>query len=455
MFLALGVGAWSAGDLPCSSPTPSSRPCCSSSAGVVIEALDDEHDIFKMGGLRTRLPVAFWTFLIGAAALAALPIVTAGFYSKDLIIDRALQSTEGGFWLWIAGIVGSLLTGLYAFRAVFVVFFGPARTEPRAGFRTGLAVRLPLFVLALLAIVGGLIDIPRGWAHLQKLDDFLAPVLPAAPLRHGGLAGDLWTTVRAGRRRPGRHRPRLAALRAPPAAWRPRPAPRSPRATSWAAGASTGSTATPSRCRSCGSRHVSRNDLFEPPVDAIAAPGARRLARPVGHPERPRALVSCSSSASASRSACCWWCCDDPASCRCSPGPSSPASPPGSPAAAGPTLARWVSALAMAAGLVAVVVEWIVKAPDFSLSGHGPFVASVHVAWVPQLGISFFVAADGLSLLMVTLLLRPRPAGRAVVVARASPNGSASSISCCSGRSPAWSACSPPSTCSSSTSSSR
>ena len=131
--------------LPCSSPTPSSRPCCSSSAGVVIEAMDDEHDIFKMGGLRTRLPFAFWTFLIGAAALAALPIVTAGFYSKDLIIDRALQSTEGGVWLWVAGLVGSLLTGLYAFRAVFVVFFGPVRTEPRPGFRTGLAVRLPLY----------------------------------------------------------------------------------------------------------------------------------------------------------------------------------------------------------------------------------------------------------------------------------------------------------------------
>src|ERR1035437_9154907 len=55
------------------------------------------------------------------------------------------------------------------------------------------------------------------------------------------------------------------------------------------------------------------------------------------------------------------------------------------------------------AGLVAVIVEWIAKAPDFSLTGHGPFVASVHVAWVPQLGISFFVALDGLSLLLVAL----------------------------------------------------
>ncbi len=193
MFLALGVGAWSAGIFMFITHA-FFKALLFLSAGVVIDALDDEHDIFRMGGLRTRLPVAFWTFLIGAAALAALPIVTAGFYSKDLIIDRALQSTQGGFWLWLAALVGSLLTGLYAFRAVFVVFFGPSRTEPRAGFRAGLAVRLPLIVLAVLAIGGGLIDIPRGWAHLQKLDDFLAPVLPAATLRHGGLAAAFWTT---------------------------------------------------------------------------------------------------------------------------------------------------------------------------------------------------------------------------------------------------------------------
>jgi len=197
MFLALGVGAWSAGVFMFITHA-FFKALLFLSAGVVIDALEDEHDIFKMGGLRTRLPFAFWTFLIGAAALAALPIVTAGFYSKDLIIDRALQSTEGGVWLWLAALAGSLLTGLYAFRAVFVVFFGEARSDPRLDFRAGWAVRLPLYVLAALAVIGGLIDIPRGWAHLQKLDDFLAPVLPAAPLRHGGLAGALWTTFLPG-----------------------------------------------------------------------------------------------------------------------------------------------------------------------------------------------------------------------------------------------------------------
>jgi NADH-quinone oxidoreductase subunit L len=272
MFLALGVGAWSAGIFMFITHA-FFKALLFLSAGVVIEAMDDEHDIFKMGGLRTRLPVAFWTFLIGAAALAALPIVTAGFYSKDLIIDRALQSTEGGLWLWIAGIVGSLLTGLYAFRAVFVVFFGPVRTEPRPGFRTGLAVRLPLFVLAFLAIAGGLIDIPRGWAHLQKIEDFLAPVLPVTPLRHGGLASALWTTFVPG----------IVALAGIGLAWllyERRRQQAAEAATSAAARYFLGGWGFDWLYRYAFEvpflwfAHVSRNDLFEPPVDAVA-----RLAR--------------------------------------------------------------------------------------------------------------------------------------------------------------------------------
>ena len=272
MFLALGVGAWSAGIFMFITHA-FFKALLFLSAGVVIEAMDDEHDIFKMGGLRTRLPVAFWTFLIGAAALAALPIVTAGFYSKDLIIDRALQSTEGGFWLWIAGIVGSLLTGLYAFRAVFVVFFGPVRTEPRPGFRTGLAVRLPLFVLAFLAIAGGLIDIPRGWAHLQKIEGFLAPVLPVTPLRHGGLASALWTTFVPGV-------VALAGIGLAFLLYERRRQQAAEAATSAAARYFLGGWGFDWLYRYAFEvpflwfAHVSRNDLFEPPVDAVA-----RLAR--------------------------------------------------------------------------------------------------------------------------------------------------------------------------------
>ena len=99
MFLALGVGAWSAAIFHFVT-----HACFKAllflSAGVVIQALDDEHDIFRMGGSRKALPWAFWTFLIGAASLSALPFVTAGFYSKDLILLGAWASPQGGHLLW-------------------------------------------------------------------------------------------------------------------------------------------------------------------------------------------------------------------------------------------------------------------------------------------------------------------------------------------------------------------
>ena len=74
--------------------------------------------------------MAFWTFLIGSASLAALPIVTAGFYSKDLILFEAWSSVLGGPWLWLAGLVGALLTSVYIFRMVFLAFFGDLQRRP-------------------------------------------------------------------------------------------------------------------------------------------------------------------------------------------------------------------------------------------------------------------------------------------------------------------------------------
>ena len=73
---------------------------------------------------------SFWTFLIGSASLAALPVVTAGFYSKDLILFEAWSSVLGGPWLWLAGLVGALLTSVYTFRMVFLTFFGDLQRRP-------------------------------------------------------------------------------------------------------------------------------------------------------------------------------------------------------------------------------------------------------------------------------------------------------------------------------------
>ena len=94
MFLALGVGAWSAAIFHFMTHA-FFKALLFLAAGIVINALHDEHNIFHMGGLRTRLPVAFWTFLIAGCSLAGLPLVTAGAYSKDRIIWGAWSAGNG------------------------------------------------------------------------------------------------------------------------------------------------------------------------------------------------------------------------------------------------------------------------------------------------------------------------------------------------------------------------
>jgi len=175
MFLALGVGAWSAAIFHFMTHA-FFKALLFLAAGVVIVELEDEHDLFRMGGLRRELPVAFWTFLIGAASLSALPVVTAGFYSKDLILFDAWSSTRGGPWLWLAGLIGALLTSVYAFRLVFLAFFGDASRRPTG--RSGWRMNAPLVILAALALVGGLVELPATLGDKPLFTTFLQTVLP-------------------------------------------------------------------------------------------------------------------------------------------------------------------------------------------------------------------------------------------------------------------------------------
>ena len=114
MFLALGVGAWGAAMFHFMTHA-FFKALLFLAAGVLIQALNHEHDIFRMGGLWRQLPVAFWTFLVGGAALAGFPLITAGFYSKDLILAQAWSSGLAGHWLWAAGWIGALLTAVTSF----------------------------------------------------------------------------------------------------------------------------------------------------------------------------------------------------------------------------------------------------------------------------------------------------------------------------------------------------
>jgi NADH-quinone oxidoreductase subunit L len=175
MFLALGVGAWSAAMFHFLT-----HACFKAllflAAGSVILSLHHEQDMLRMGGLRQSLPLTFWTFLIGAAALSGVPFITSGFYSKDWILWSAWSSPSGHHWLWIGGVIGALLTGLYSFRMVFLVFFGEQRTKP--GPEAGPAVSIPLILLALLAVTVGFLELPRTLGDLPLFSHYLAHTLP-------------------------------------------------------------------------------------------------------------------------------------------------------------------------------------------------------------------------------------------------------------------------------------
>ena len=156
MFLALGVGAWASGIFHLMTHA-FFKALLFLGSGAIIHCLHHEHNIFKMGGLRTQLPVVFWSFMFGSAALAALPL-TSGFFSKDQILVQVFLHPQGGPWLWLGALVGALLTAIYSFRLVFVVFFGSANTE--VDKKPGWAMAIPLSLLCVLAAVGGFFTIP-------------------------------------------------------------------------------------------------------------------------------------------------------------------------------------------------------------------------------------------------------------------------------------------------------
>ena len=181
MFLALGVGAWSAAIFHLMTHA-FFKALLFLSAGSVISALHHEQDVRKMGGLWRRLPVPFWSMVIGSAALAALPL-TSGFYSKDIILLTSWDFYAGGPWFWGIASAAAFVTALYSARMIFLVFFGTMKTEPVDS--SGPNMWGVLVVLALLAVGG-------GWFGLAPLAD----VLPDGGLNgHDHSTSLVWITA--------------------------------------------------------------------------------------------------------------------------------------------------------------------------------------------------------------------------------------------------------------------
>jgi NADH-quinone oxidoreductase subunit L len=151
MFFALGVGAWSAAIFHLMTHA-FFKALLFLAAGSVILALHHEQDIFRMGGLAKRLRIPFVCMLVGAAALAALPL-TSGFYSKDVILLTSFDYGDQGPWFWAIASAAALVTSIYSTRMICIVFFGEIRTEPHD--HSGWNMNVPLLVLAALALGGG------------------------------------------------------------------------------------------------------------------------------------------------------------------------------------------------------------------------------------------------------------------------------------------------------------
>jgi NADH-quinone oxidoreductase subunit L len=161
------------------------------SAGSVIVGMHHEQDIWQMGNLRKKMPITFLTFFVGALALSACPPFS-GFYSKDSILDQALA--QHNYILFIVGILVAALTAFYIFRLFFVVFFSKEKSDhAQHAHESGLIITVPLMILAVLALIGGLIGI-QGIYHYnfpiegEKPASFIAALMEpftSSPLTAG------------------------------------------------------------------------------------------------------------------------------------------------------------------------------------------------------------------------------------------------------------------------------
>ena len=178
MFLALGVGAYTTGVFHVMTHA-FFKALLFLGAGSVIHAVGGEQDITKMGGLRKKLPITFFTFLIGVLAISGFPF-TSGFISKDEILIATYAHSHVLFWF---AAFAALLTAIYMFRLLMLVFYGRFRgtqEQEHHLHEPPLAMTIPLIVLAILSAVGGFVQLPEAFGGHNYFNGFLSPVVPAA-----------------------------------------------------------------------------------------------------------------------------------------------------------------------------------------------------------------------------------------------------------------------------------
>lgn len=156
-------------------------------AGSVIHGLHGEQDLTKMGGLRKQMPATFTVFTIGTLAIAGIPPLS-GFFSKDTLL-YGVSAAPGGAWFWAIGSVTSALTAFYMARLYALAFFGRYRgPEGHPPHESPAVMTLPLFLLAVGAVLAGFIGMPSSFHFLPNyLAEFLEPVIGSAEVNGGGV----------------------------------------------------------------------------------------------------------------------------------------------------------------------------------------------------------------------------------------------------------------------------
>jgi NADH-quinone oxidoreductase subunit L len=211
MFLAMGIGAYASGIFHLYTHA-FFKALLFLGSGAVIHALAGEQDLRRMGGLRKELPITYWTFLVGALAIAGVPLLS-GFFSKDELLYRTYAS--GHRWLWLFGSLASLMTACYMFRLVFLAFHGPRAAAPaypgidatadhapaQAGAGHGgdahagrlhdapRSMAIVLVVLAVGAVLAGYAGVPTALGGSNRIEQFLQPSFTAAGAAEGAGGG--------------------------------------------------------------------------------------------------------------------------------------------------------------------------------------------------------------------------------------------------------------------------
>ena len=180
MFLALGVGAFSAGMFHLLTHA-FFKGLMFLAAGSVMHALANEQDMRFMGGLKKKIPKTFITFFVGALAISGIPGLS-GFFSKDEILWQAYSSPAGGFWFWLVGALAAGLTAFYMFRLIFLTFYGEARWKPEThAHESPSNMTIPLIILALLSVIGGYVGVPALLGGDNRIHLYLEANLAKLP----------------------------------------------------------------------------------------------------------------------------------------------------------------------------------------------------------------------------------------------------------------------------------